>query len=220
MVRRAVWALATLLIVVSGLLAVPEVRAALRSFLHIGAIEIVLPTPTPAMEPSPTADTTPTAIARPTLTLTPLTSVLDLAGETTLEEAGTDVKFPIQLPSYPPDLGPPDRVFVQDLGGPAVILVWLDPQEPDRVALSLHQLSADAFGQKFAEERTVIEHTTVNTQPAVWLRGPHVLQFKGGLDGRRLVNGNVLIWQDGDLTYRLETELPLEEAVRIAESLR
>jgi hypothetical protein len=29
-----------------------------------------------------------------------------------------------------------------------------------------------------------------------------------------------LIWEDGDLTYRLETHLPMEEAVRIAESLR
>jgi hypothetical protein len=36
----------------------------------------------------------------------------------------------------------------------------------------------------------------------------------------RLVEGHVLIWADGSLTYRLETELPLDEALRIAESLR
>jgi hypothetical protein len=36
----------------------------------------------------------------------------------------------------------------------------------------------------------------------------------------RLVDGHVLIWADGDITYRLETNLLLEEAIRIAESLR
>jgi hypothetical protein len=29
----------------------------------------------------------------------------------------------------------------------------------------------------------------------------------------------VLIWEENQITYRLETDLPLEEAVRIAESL-
>jgi hypothetical protein len=34
------------------------------------------------------------------------------------------------------------------------------------------------------------------------------------------VNGNTLIWEDGGTTYRLETDAPLDEALRIAESLR
>jgi hypothetical protein len=32
-------------------------------------------------------------------------------------------------------------------------------------------------------------------------------------------SGNVLIWSDGAVTYRLETSLPREDVVRIAESL-
>jgi len=35
----------------------------------------------------------------------------------------------------------------------------------------------------------------------------------------RLVNGHVLIWENGEVTYRLETDLSMEEAVKIAESL-
>jgi hypothetical protein len=35
-----------------------------------------------------------------------------------------------------------------------------------------------------------------------------------------LIEGHVLIWKEGDITYRLETDLPVEEAVKIAESLK
>jgi hypothetical protein len=36
----------------------------------------------------------------------------------------------------------------------------------------------------------------------------------------RLIDGHVLIWTDGNLTYRLETDLSLEEALKVAESLQ
>jgi hypothetical protein len=39
------------------------------------------------------------------------------------------------------------------------------------------------------------------------------------MDFVRLIDGHVLIWTDGVTTYRLETALDLEEAVRVAESL-
>jgi hypothetical protein len=35
----------------------------------------------------------------------------------------------------------------------------------------------------------------------------------------RMIEGQVLIWADGDVTYRLESDLSLEEALKIAESL-
>ena len=37
---------------------------------------------------------------------------------------------------------------------------------------------------------------------------------------QRLIEGHILIWAEEETTYRLETKLPLPEAVRIAESLR
>ncbi len=37
---------------------------------------------------------------------------------------------------------------------------------------------------------------------------------------RHLVEGHVLVWVEDEITYRLETDLNLEEAIRIAELLR
>jgi hypothetical protein len=65
----------------------------------------------------------------------------------------------------------------------------------------------------------------VNGQPAYWVEGQHLLSFYDE-DGRlvsqstRLVEGNTLIWTVDNVTYRLETVLSLEEAVRMAESMR
>ena len=65
-----------------------------------------------------------------------------------------------------------------------------------------------------------ISHT-VGGRPALWTEGPYILQLQNGdLDFRRLIEGHVLIWVEGGVTYRLETGLPLEEAVKIAESLK
>jgi hypothetical protein len=103
-----------------------------------------------------------------------------------------------------------------------VILVWARPDQPDQVGLSLHQLGPGTFAEK--GEPGQIQETTVNGQRAIWAEGPYVLQFRRGnqvdFDFRRLVEGRVLIWVEGEVTYRLETDLPLEEAVRVAESLR
>jgi hypothetical protein len=220
---RLAWAVAIVVIVLASLLAVPQVRAALLEFLRIGAVRIYLaapsPTPTPKA-PAPASTGTPfppTATPRPTATLLP--SLLDLAGETTFEKAQARFGLPIPLPAYPADLGPPDRVFAQDFGGPVVILVWIDPQRPDRVRLSLHLLACEVCATK--GEPQVIRTTSVSGQPAVWTEGPYLIQLSNGnMEMRRLIEGHVLIWTNGPITYRLETDLPLEEAVRIAESVK
>ncbi|HBY92721.1 MAG TPA: hypothetical protein DEP84_01965, partial [Chloroflexi bacterium] len=172
--------------------------------------------------PAATATRTrPPPTPRPSPTLS--RSVLNLAGETTLAAAEAKAGFPVLLPIYPPDLGPPDRVYFQDLGGPAVILVWLVPESEDEVRMSLYALGEDVFGAKSQPE--VIQETTVNGQRALWVRGPHILQFRDRqgrtvYEPRRLVEGNVLVWVQDQITYRLESHLSLKEAVRVAESLR
>jgi hypothetical protein len=222
--RRLAWAALLALLVLAGLLAVPQVRAALVEYLQIGAVRIFLVEPTPTSTPTPAAASLEerpiTATPRPSPT--PLTSLRDLAGATTLAQAQAQVDFPIRLPAYPANLGEPDRVFLQDFDGPVVVLVWLDDAQPGRVHLSLHELGPGTFADKGNPGR--IEETSVNGQRAIWAEGPYVLQFRVGsrvdYDFRRLVEGRVLIWAEGDITYRLESDLPLEEAVRVAESLR
>lgn len=200
--RRWAWAALLALFLVGSLLAVPQVRAAVVEFLQLGAVRIFLAQPVPTVQPTP--------VMAP--------SLLGLAGETSLAEARTQVDFPIRLPTYPAELGPPDRVFQQDFDGPVVILVWLKPEDPGQVWFSLHLMGPDTFAGKGAPQ-TVTE-TMVNGRPALWLEGPHLLQLSDGDYAlRRLVEGHVLLWTEGQLTYRLETDLPLAEAVRVAESL-
>ncbi|MCC7352994.1 MAG: hypothetical protein IT330_04490 [Anaerolineae bacterium] len=209
---RWAWAAIAIAFIVIGLLAVPQVRATVVEFLRVGVVRIFLTQPTPAATRLPGGQTgTP-----------PLVSVLDLVGETTLADAEVRFGSPIRLPTYPSDLGPPDRVFFQDMGGPMIVLAWLDRERPERARLSLHLLSPEVFAEKIRPQ--IVQETTVHDARALWTEGPHLLQFRRGnatfYDNRRLVQGNTLIWTDGGLTYRLETDLPLAEAVRIAESLR
>jgi hypothetical protein len=224
--QQLVWVALLILAVLVGMLAVPQVRAAVVEFLQLGAIRIFLTEPTPtatlALPTVPAQDTGSTrATTTPRPTPTPLTSRLNLAGETTLSQAEAQAGFSIRRPTYPADLGPPERVFFQELGGPVVVLVWLAPNNPEKVRLSLHQLGPGTFAQK--GQPRLIQETTVKGQPALWTEGPYVLQFLKNnqpiFDLRQLVKGHVLIWVEGEITYRLETDLPLEEAIKIAESL-
>jgi hypothetical protein len=219
--RRLGWALTVIVVLFASLMLIPPARAAILEFIQIGVVRIFPAEPTPLAPPqkefqSTTVPVTATAVP----TIQSLIPILEkLAGEMTLEEAQQAVDYPILLPAYPPDLGPPDRVFVQEVDGAMTILVWIDPQQPDEVLMSLHFLPARSWAVKKMEPR-LIQETELNGQRAVWAIGPYPIRYSNGdTDFTRLVNGHVLIWTGGDLTYRLETKLDLEEAVRVAGSL-
>lgn len=216
---RLAWAMAALVVALTaGLLSVPQVRASLAEFIRIGAVRIFLVPPTPTPPSTALPSPAPGAVSVPTAT--PLASVLDLAGETTLENARASAGFPIRLPSYPDDLGAPDRVFFQNLDGDVVMLVWTFPEEPNRVRLALHEIEPSSFTVSKLQPRN-IQQTSVGGHPAIWAEGPYMVQTRAqAIEETRLVAGHVLIWTESDVTYRLEADLPLEEAVRIAESLR
>jgi hypothetical protein len=212
--RRLLWATILLVALLGGLLAVPQVRAAILEILHIGNISIIPATMTPA--PAPTG----TVLPYPSPT--PLVSILDLAGATTLKEAEVALNASIRLPTYPASLGRPDKVFVQGFGSPVIILVWADKTHPEQAQMSLYILGPNVYADKFSPR--IIQQTTVNGHPAVWAQGDHAIQVKSGQGPdyifTHLVKGNVLVWSENKLSYRLETELPVEEAVKVAESLR
>ena len=219
--RRLAWSLTILLILFSSLMLIPPARAAIIEFIQIGVVRIFRAEPTPVSPPQEEFPSTMVPVtATPIPTSQPLIPILErLAGEMTLEEAEQATDYPILLPSYPPELGQPDHVFVQDADGAMTILVWTDPQEPDEVLMSLHFLPAGSWAIKKIEP-TRIRDTTVNGQRAIWAIGPYPIKYSNGeIDFTRLVNGHVLIWAEGDVTYRLETDVSLEEAVKIAESL-
>jgi hypothetical protein len=219
--KRLAWSLIIILILFSSLMLIPPARAAIIEFIQIGVVRIFRAEPTP-LSPSNQhfAFTAVPVTATPSPTSQPLIPLLErLAGDTTLEEAQQTVDYPILLPSYPADLGPPDRIFVQDADGDMTILVWVDPQQPDEVLMSLHFLPPGSWAIKKLEP-TRIQETTVNGRRAIWAIGPYPVIFSNrNIDFIRLIDGHVLIWDDGMMTYRLETDLSLEEAIKVAESL-
>ena len=210
------------LAVVALLLAAPPVRAALAEFLQVGVIRIFTGPPT-AQAPATATPAAPAGqggapAAAPTTPAPPPTAAplaLDaLAGETSLEEAQRSAPFPVRLPAA---LGPPDRVFAQTVGGGrAVTLAWLDDAGAPRAVLQ--ELGPDALVWKL--EPAAVAQTTVNGRPALWVSGPYVVALKNGdADVRHLVTGRALLWEEGGVTFRLESDLPLEEAVAAAESM-
>lgn len=218
--RRLTWSLTLILILFISLFAIPPVRAAILEFIQIGIVRIFPQSPEPTVETPITA--IPEFIVPKTATsassdLIPILS--QIAGETTLANAQKLVDYEILLPAYPAELGTPDHVFVQDADGQMTILVWIDPQNAEKVIMSLHFIPAGswAIDKGFPVD---IWETQVNGHRAIWGEGPYPLRlYNGDLEFMRLITGHVLIWEEEDITYRLETDLPVEEAVKIAESL-
>lgn len=211
-----IWIATALVLALAALMAVPSVRAAVIEFLQIGVIRIFTGEETPPLPPGEDLPAAPTPLH------VAVNSVLELAGEVTLDQAREMAPFPILLPAYPPELGAPDKVFYQQLeNGRGVFLVWLNDGRPDKVKMSLLLFGPGVFVGKSAP--TSVAETTVNGQRAVWTEGEHLLVLQTGPNQRELaqlfVEGNVLIWEINGITYRLESEFSMEEAVRIAESV-
>ncbi|HSL29002.1 MAG TPA: hypothetical protein VK900_07370 [Anaerolineales bacterium] len=219
--RQLAWSLTVLVILVASLMLIPPVRAAVVEFIQIGVVRIFRAEPTPLVPPQQEFPSTMSPVtATPGSTSQPLIPLLQrLAGEMTLEEAQQTVDYSIRLPSYPPDLGHPHHVFVQDADGDMTILVWRDAEQPDEISMSLHFLPPDSWAIKKMEP-ALIQETTVNGQRAFWTIGPYPIRYSNGnIDFIRMVDGRVLIWTEGEITYRLESDLSLEEAIQVAESL-
>jgi hypothetical protein len=213
------------LIALAMALSVPRVRAAVAEFLQIGVVRIFqtapadlpVPTPPPTALPLTPPSAAATAAAGSPIDLIPYDG---LAGALTLEEARRRVDFPVRLPAYPLDLGAPDSVFLQEMNGYLLVLVWSDPDRPERPWISLHTIEPGSWAIEKVQP-VVVRETQVGGRPAVWAVGPYMmLQRNGNVQLGRLVEGNVLIWEQDGLTYRLETGFELEEAIKIAESLQ
>jgi hypothetical protein len=110
--------------------------------------------------------------------------------------------------------------MVQDVGATMVTLVWLVPGSETDIRLAIQMLDERNIGIKYYN-RDDYRETQVRGQRGSWLEQPHIQLFYGS-DGeyRRLVSGNVLIWTEDRITYRLEVDAPLDEAVTIAESMQ
>ena len=141
-----------------------------------------------------------------------------------IERVEREVGFAVRVPAGPL----PDEAYVfVAAGGDGALLAW---DASDRYP----SLPGTPWGLVLVELRTDegtlvkdvggfddIQQARVDGRTAFWLEAPHqlhVLTDEGSETYR--VDGNVLIWTRGDVTYRLETSLGLPQAIALAESLR
>lgn len=207
---------AVLVILIAALMASPA-RARVLDWMRIGAVRIFFSVPTPTAQ-LPAATDMPSSQA--TIAPIPLQSILDIAGETSLAQAREQVGFPIRLPAFPADLGEPDRVYLQLVSVPVVVLVWMDSDQPDQVRMALSQtFSAQPIFEKYDPKS--LQETQVKGHRAVWVDGDYFLVTRNGdaVMTRLIDQGHTLIWDSGEITYRLETDEDLETAISIAESI-
>ena len=86
--------------------------------------------------------------------------------------------------------------------------------------------SRGTFFTKETGPGTTVEQLTFNGLPAVWISGArHLFGYIGGSASpprpvELYLAGNALIWQDGELTVRLEGKVSREEALEVARSFR
>ena len=192
--RPVAVAVALLVVAIGAALAVPAARTAILDWLGLRTVHIV------RVEKLPPA---------------PVIGNLDLGRPVTLAEARRRAPW-LLVPS-----DEPDSVYISTaIPGGKISLLWGTPA-------SVHLLLAEFRGQetfieKLIEPSAEVERVDVG-DIGVWLEQPHVLFFRDR-DGRfrqstaRLA-GKTLIWQQGDVTLRLEGKLSKAEALRIARSV-
>lgn len=159
-------------------------------------------------------------------------SELDLGEPVTLSEAASIAPFDLKLPVGGP-FADPDMVLVDRSGGGVrVSFVYepgggIPPSEMTGAGAILSQFDAEVLidSIKKVSSDGSVRFAEVNGKPAYFISGaPHVVGYtdaEGNLvpDTSRLA-GNVLLWELGDITFRLESELTFEQALNVARSIR
>jgi len=211
--HRRSWVLAfaaALALVLVGLTAFAPTREAIAGWLGIGAVEI-RERPAPGTAPATTPlEPVPGSVAPPSRT-----------GSVDVAAAQAQVRFPIALPDEAVS-GAPTEIAV-DSRPPGGLLAISYP------TFSLLEV-ASAPGQvavigKSTQPGVFIDRVVVEGHEAIWIRGdPHEVAYIDQSGDYRTDTvrraGNVLVWVDGDVTYRIEGAPDLATAVRIASTVR
>lgn len=211
----ALVALLALVVAVAAIgLGVPGIRIDLRQ----------LPTPTPgptAGTPGPSASTA-GATSGPTARPTPPDQ--ELGPIVSLDQARAGTGFGLILPTAP-GFEAPTEVHLIGAQPFTRVALWYAPQ---RALLTefLGQIQPDAF-QKIVGGGTTVAPVKIGQADGWWIAGaPHELMLMFlDPDGQTrwqdvTVTGNVMVWQAGSVTLRLETPLDQAAAIAVATSVR
>ena len=200
--RRLVLALAVALVALSAALAVPAARTAILEFFGIGGVSVE------RVERLPAYDRWQRLVR----------------GELVeFDEAQAAVDFRILAPPTKGGCRRCGKVFLdRSVAGGLVTFVW--PGETPRLLLMEFRGEAVPFARKQIGPGTRVEQPLVDDHPALWIEGAeHVVLFadrRGRIHERPRLARNVLIWERGGVTLRLEGDIPKRQALDLAHALR
>lgn len=196
-----------LMIACIAVLALPDLRAIASDVLRIGGIQLIKEEhPRESVSPETANDY--------------VDALREIAEPVSLDVIQGELDMDIPLPSFPDDVGPPDTAFLRRADPMMIILVWNDPVAADSIEFSLQFLPNTIDIRKYydADPDFVVLRRTYG----YWLTQPHLftLRLSDGTDFfERWIEHDVLIWEENDITFRIESDLPLETVIQIAESL-
>ncbi|MCO8272797.1 hypothetical protein M1L60_19565 [Actinoplanes sp. TRM 88003] len=198
--RWRVWLAAAVAAVAVTVVAVEPARAAVidavASVLRIAGIEVERSDRAAPVNPDP--------------------SPLPSTGPAGLAEAKRKAPFAVLMPAA---LGPPERVELADPDDKGVPRVVSALYRGGTVRFDQFDGSAGAFFKQAGEA----EWTDVGGNMAIWLPGPHTLTYVDRTGVERSATARLatptLIWEQGQVTYRLEGFTSLDEARATATSL-
>ena len=208
-----------LVVVVAVVGLVPAARDEVASWLGIRGVTVE----------TAVATSTSTSTSTPATTLAPMGRVEAGLGEgLVLGREVIDVEAAAGFEPLYPALGRPNRQFVDDQGRAWMLFrerVGLPATAVADVGMIVAQFPFDVpgvtkrvGGEAGSEDAEFVEFG--DGFIGLWVPGPHqldVLEADGSIaDGRSA--GNTLLWEQGELTMRIETALPLEAAIAIAET--
>jgi hypothetical protein len=202
--RRLVPALVAVLVVLVAfgalLAASPGVRATLRDWLGIGTVSIKRVDRLPDLSPA---------------------RQLELGRRVNTAQAARHLGHPVVTIRA---LGAPDAIYAGAAVVPAqVSLVYVArpglPPGTARIGALLDEISGDQlpFIQKLVDARARVVRVDVNGAEGIFVSGRHAVFLPDQLKPR--LAGNTVLWVRDGVTYRLETALGVDAALRLARSV-
>ena len=192
--RALVAAFVALALAVAVALAVPPARSAILRFLHLHGVRIELVDRLPEVR---TAGT------------------LDLGRPIALSDAERTAGF---RPLSSPLLGRPDRVTWDGA------MVWFAYGDVKILVSQFRGIERVDLVKKLVERQTMITPVSIGGRAGFFMSGAthflYIAPTNVVREERVRLARNVLLWQRGPLTLRLEGEITLPEALRIARSFR
>jgi hypothetical protein len=140
---------------------------------------------------------------------------------TALDDARRAVPFEIVLPE---GLGEPDQLLLDhDRSGSGVVTAVYGVDDGARLVLTQWAGGPVLFDKLLTFDASA-QFVDVDGAPGIWIEDDEHAVFYGRLGDEDRVggylSGNVLVWQRGTVTYRIEAGVPRDVALELARSLR